>query len=87
MDGATNVLNSRIGIVINVPLSLRFEENLTLNFQATNDEVEYEALIHGLELAKHIGEKQIKVRADSKLKQSRYNIKQTHNKFSNFPSS
>ena len=33
----------------------------------TNNEAEYEALIYGLELMKHLGVKLLKVRSDSKL--------------------
>ena len=38
-----------------------------MNFQATNNEAEYEALIYGLGLAKYLGVKLLKVRSDSKL--------------------
>ena len=38
-----------------------------MTFQATNNEVEYEALIYGLKLVKHLGIKLLKVRSDSKL--------------------
>ena len=38
-----------------------------MNFQATNNEAEYEALIYGLSLAKHLGVKLLRVRSDSKL--------------------
>lgn len=40
---------------------------LKLNFQATNNRVEYEALLHGLELAKHLRVRHINVKAYSKL--------------------
>ena len=38
-----------------------------MNFQETNNKAEYEALINGLELAKHLGVKLLKVISDSKL--------------------
>ena len=46
---------------------LKIEEARRLNFQATNNEAEYEALIYGLELAKHLRVKLLKVKSDSKL--------------------
>ena len=38
-----------------------------MNFQATNNEAEYEALIYGLALVKHLRIRLLKVRSDSKL--------------------
>ena len=49
------------------PSGLKIEEAQKLNFQATNNEVEYEALIYGLGLAKQLRVKLLKVRSDSKL--------------------
>ena len=53
--------------MLEASLGLKIEEARRLNFQATNNEAEYEALIYGLELAKHLGVKLLKVRLDSKL--------------------
>ena len=53
--------------MLEAPSGLKIEEARRLNFQATNNEAEYEALIYGLELAKHLGVKLLKVRSDSKL--------------------
>ena len=38
-----------------------------MSFLATNNKVEYEALIYGLELAKHLRIRLLKIRSDSKL--------------------
>ena len=46
---------------------LKIEDKRRLNFQATNDEAEYEALIYELELVKHLGVRLLKFRSDSKL--------------------
>lgn len=52
IDGASNVSGSGIGIVLKAPLGLRIKEALRLDFHATKNKAEYEALLHGLELAK-----------------------------------
>ena len=67
IDGASNSIGAGVGVVLEAPLGLKIEEARRLNFQATNNEAEYEALIYGLELAKHLGVKLLKVRSDSKL--------------------
>ena len=42
-------------------------EERRLSFQATNNETEFEAMIYGLELVKHLRIRLLKVRSDSKL--------------------
>ena len=66
-DGALNFIGAGIGVVLEAPSRLKIKEARRLNFQATNNETEYEALIYGLELAKHLGVKLLKVRSNSKL--------------------
>ena len=56
-----------IGVVLEAPSGLKIEEAWRLNFQVTNNEAEYEALIYGLEVTKHLGVKLLKVISDSKL--------------------
>ena len=67
IDGASNSTGVGIGVVLEAPSRLKIEEARRLNFQATNNEVEYEALIYGLELVKHLGIKLPKIISDSKL--------------------
>ena len=66
-DGASNSISAGIAIVLEAHSGLKIEEAWRLNFQATNNEVEYEALIYGLELVKHLIIRLLKVRPDSKL--------------------
>ena len=66
-SGASNSIGAEIRIVLEAPSGLKIEEARRLNFQATHNEVEYEALIHGLGLVKYLGVKLLKVRSDSKL--------------------
>ena len=66
-DGASNSISAWIGVVLEALSGLKIKEAQRLNFQATNNEAEYEALVYGLELVKHLGVKLLKVRSDSKL--------------------
>ena len=54
IDGASNVKGNMAGIIIegldNVPL----EQALKLNYKASNNQAEYEALITGLKLAREV---------------------------------
>ena len=48
VDSASNVRGSGIGVVMISPEWLRFEKSLRLGFCASNNKVEYGALIDGL---------------------------------------
>lgn len=48
MDGASNARGARIGIVIMSSEGVNLEHSLRLGFRASNNEIEYEALIGGL---------------------------------------
>ena len=45
MDGAANQKRSGVGLVLISPEKLIVEKSLRLGFSATNNEVEYEALL------------------------------------------
>ncbi|XP_062100829.1 uncharacterized protein LOC133806756 [Humulus lupulus] len=66
-DVASNSQGAGIGIVLEAPSGLKIEEAIRLEQFATNSEAEYEALIYGLELARDMGIRRLKVREDSKL--------------------
>ncbi|XP_022897821.1 uncharacterized protein LOC111411533 [Olea europaea var. sylvestris] len=68
VDGASNSSGSRVGVIITSPdklvdiqCALRFE------FEATNNEAEYEAVIIALELARNLELEHIKIFSDSQL--------------------
>ncbi|XP_062119250.1 uncharacterized protein LOC133833000 [Humulus lupulus] len=67
MDGAFNSQGAGIGIILEAPSGLKIEEAIRLEQFATNNEAEYEALIYGLELARDIRIRRLKVKRDSKL--------------------
>lgn len=66
-DGASNYKGSGAGIVIISPCGTTHEHALKLNFSASNNEVEYEALIAGLKIAKRLEIEDLVVYSDSKL--------------------
>ena len=48
VDGATNQKGSSVGLVLISPEKLVIEKSLRLDFSATNNEAEYEALLEGM---------------------------------------
>ena len=45
MDGASSTMGAGVGIVIITPDGIRLEHSFRLDFRASNNEVEYEALL------------------------------------------
>ena len=56
-----------MGIVLVSPEKIIIEKSLRLNFSATNNEVEYEALLKGMVMVQKMGVKAVRVFSDSKL--------------------
>ena len=67
VDGVANQRGSRVGLILVSPERITIEKSLRLNFSATNNEVEYEALLMGMTMVQKMGEKAVKVFSDSKL--------------------
>ena len=67
VDGASNQKGSRVGLVLISPEKVIVEKSLRLDFSATNNEGEYEALMMGMAMVHRIGGKSVKVFSDSKL--------------------
>ncbi|KAM2767392.1 hypothetical protein COP1_023192 [Malus domestica] len=55
VDVSSNQQGYRAGLVFTTPDKLAMEYALRLKFKASNNEAEYEALLAGLRLAKHLG--------------------------------
>ncbi|XP_075663275.1 uncharacterized protein LOC142632832 [Castanea sativa] len=66
-DGASNRKGVGIGIVLITPKKLVMEKSLRLGFAATNNEAEYEALLVGAQMVRHLGGEIIELYCDSKL--------------------
>ena len=56
-----------MGLVLILPKKIIIEKSLRLDFSATNNKAEYEALMMGMAMVQRMGGKSIKVFSDSKL--------------------
>ncbi|GJV72732.1 reverse transcriptase domain-containing protein [Tanacetum coccineum] len=54
-DGASSAKGSGAGLVLISPTKTEYKYTLRLNFESTNNQVEYEALLTGLRIAKKMG--------------------------------
>ena len=66
-DGALNQKGSGVGLILISPEKVIIEKFLRLDFSATNNEAEYEALLIGMAMVQRMGEKSIKLFSDSRL--------------------
>ena len=57
VDRASNQKGSEIGLVLISPEKVIIEKSLRLDFSATNNEAEYEALLIGMAMVQRMGEK------------------------------
>ncbi|XP_059654577.1 uncharacterized protein LOC132301331 [Cornus florida] len=67
VDGSLNQMRAGIGIKLQTPKSTSLSQALWLEFRATNNEAEYEALLAGLKLAKELKVRNLTVFSDSQL--------------------
>ena len=64
VDGAANQRGSGVGLVLVSPKKITIEKSLRLNFSATNNEAEYEALLKGMVMVQNMGGKVVRVFSD-----------------------
>ncbi|XP_077222026.1 uncharacterized protein LOC143855860 [Tasmannia lanceolata] len=67
VDGSSNAGGNGVGLVITGPDNLIAKYALHLDFKASNNEAEYEALIAGIALATELQVSRIRVQSDSQL--------------------
>ena len=67
VDRESNARRASIGIVLESPEGIKLERSLRLGFQASNNKVEYEALLAGLQAAKTLGATEVEVSSNSQL--------------------
>lgn len=67
VDGCSDLGGSGAGLVLISPYRYKTSQALCLNFKASNNEAEYEAVIAGLKLARELGVQDIEVFSDSML--------------------
>ncbi|GJU52633.1 reverse transcriptase domain-containing protein [Tanacetum coccineum] len=67
MDRSSCVDGCGAGVILTNPEGIEFTYALRFQFEATNNEAEYEALIAGLRIAEKMGVQNLEVKVDSKL--------------------
>ena len=67
VDGSSTLYAGGIGIVLKSLEGEKLTYATRLQYQTTNNEVEYEAFLKGLELAKSLGAESVIVQGDSQL--------------------
>ncbi|GAV80620.1 RVT_3 domain-containing protein [Cephalotus follicularis] len=67
VDGSSCISESGAGLALISPDGWTLEYVLRFGFKATNNEAEWEALITGLTITKHLEVKKIEVSSDSQL--------------------
>ena len=67
MDGAANAQGSSAGLILTSPDGIDVEYAIRFDFQASNNEAEYKAVIVGLNLAHSMEANQLEVSSDSQL--------------------
>ena len=67
MDGSSNQQGSGVGIILEGTNGLLIEQALKFAFKASNNKVEYEALVAGMLLAQELGARSLLVKSDSLL--------------------
>ncbi|GJS94675.1 reverse transcriptase domain-containing protein [Tanacetum coccineum] len=66
-DGSLCIDGFEAGLILTNPEGVEFTYAMRFRFEATNNEVEYEALIVGLRIAEQIGVKNLQANVDSQL--------------------
>ncbi|XP_042465868.1 uncharacterized protein LOC122048361 [Zingiber officinale] len=67
VDGSATQQGSDVGILLISPQRDIMQLAVRLNFRATNNEAEYEALLAGLQAARHVGAARVIIYSDSQL--------------------
>ena len=67
VDGASSAIRAGARIVIITPKGIRLEHSFKLGFKASNNEVEYEALLAGLKAVLGMGAREVEIHSDSQL--------------------
>ena len=67
VDGSSTQHAGGIGVVLQSPKGDKLRHKVRLQYQTTNNEVDYEALLKGLELAKSVEVESILVLGNSQL--------------------
>ena len=61
VNGASETLEARVGIIIITPEGIKLEHSFRLGFRVSNNEAEYEALLARLRVILDMGAKEVEV--------------------------
>ena len=67
VDGVANQRGSGVGLVLISPERITTKKSLRLDFSATNNEAEYEALLEGMSMVQKLGGKAVNMFLNSRL--------------------
>ena len=67
MDGASRQTRVGVGLTLKAPIGERIEQVIRLGFPASNNEMEYEAILAGIDLAISVSLEKIIIQSDSQL--------------------
>ncbi|XP_042404791.1 uncharacterized protein LOC121994993 [Zingiber officinale] len=67
VDGSSTWQESGVSVLLVSPQEERMHLSVRLEYRATNNEAEYEALITGLQAARHVGAIKVSIHSDSQL--------------------
>ncbi|XP_025703666.1 uncharacterized protein [Arachis hypogaea] len=73
VDGASNQTFGGVGIILESPIGVVYEQSVRFEFLISNNQAEYEALIGGLTLAAEVGAKRLEICSDSQVVTSQVN--------------
>ncbi|XP_062173678.1 uncharacterized protein LOC133879154 [Alnus glutinosa] len=67
VDGSSQCQRSGVGVILKSPQKQKFQYAIKLDFATTNNEVEYEAVLAGLAIAREVGALNFEIRSDSQV--------------------
>ena len=67
MDDASRKMGAGVGLQLKAPTGERIEQAIRLDFLASNNEAEYEAILASIDLAISVSSKEIIIQSDSQL--------------------
>ncbi|XP_072071984.1 uncharacterized protein [Arachis hypogaea] len=73
VDGASNQTSGGVGIILESPTGVIYEQSVKFEFPVSNNQAEYEALLGGLILAREVGATRLEVCNDSQIVTSQVN--------------
>ena len=75
VDGTSRQTEAGIGLKIKSPAEEKIEQVIRLGFSASNNELEYEAILAGIELTATVLADKLMIQSDSQLVVGQVNVK------------